>query len=232
MNDAVEKGQIHGFKVTDTGSVISHLQFADDTLISIDANADEVTRLFIILSVFETLTGMKLNLDKNTMVSVGDDEALEILVKELGCRSEKLPIKYLGLPIGASFRCTSVWEVVIERMQKKLATRKKKYLNKAGRLILIKSCLASLHVYFISLFHLPVSIEKRMVKLMRNFFWGDVEGKKKVAWVSWIKVCLPKKNGGLGVKSLRVTNKALLAKWVWRYTRKKLHYGEELCNKN
>lgn len=39
--------------------------------------------------------------------------------------------------------------------------------------------------------------------------------------VGWTEICLPMISGGLGVKSLRITNKALLVKWLWRYTRQK-----------
>ncbi|XP_026451416.1 uncharacterized protein LOC113351689 [Papaver somniferum] len=170
MNYAVETGQIHGFEVAETGNVISHLQFADDILIFLDATSDEVTKIFIILFIFETLTGMKLKLE----ISVGVDEVVEVLAKELGYKTEKLPIKYLDLPIGASSRNTSVWDYVLERMEMKLATWKRKYLNKAGRLVLIKNYLSSLPIYFLSLFHLPVIVEKKMIALMRNFLWGYV----------------------------------------------------------
>ncbi|XP_026416718.1 uncharacterized protein LOC113312180 [Papaver somniferum] len=110
MNDAVERGQLSGFKVADTGTVISHLQFADDTLIFLNANSDKVTRLFIILSILEALTGMRLNLEKSTMISVGADDVIEVLAKELGCKTKNLSIKYLGLPIGVSSRFKWVWK--------------------------------------------------------------------------------------------------------------------------
>ncbi|XP_026395934.1 uncharacterized protein LOC113290558 [Papaver somniferum] len=159
--------------------MISHLQFADDTLISIDASVEKVQRLFIILDIFETLTGMKLNLEKSTMISVGADNIVDLLAKELGCKTEKLLFKYLGLLIGALSRSISVWDVVLERMELKLSSWKKKFLNKA------------------------------------------VDGKKKTAWVSWKKVCVSKSNGGLVLKILRNTNKTLLIKWVWRYSKTK-----------
>lgn len=92
---------------------------------------------------------MKLNLEKkSTMVSVGTDHVISYLAKELGCKTESLPIKYLGLPIGACSRSTSIWESVLERMEMRLALWKKKFLNKAGRLALIKSI--SLVYLFIS----------------------------------------------------------------------------------
>lgn len=110
------------------------------------------------------------------------------------------------MPIGAHWRSISLWEHVILRMQQKLASWKKRKLNKAGRLVLIKSCLASLPIYYLSLFHLPVIIEKRMIRLIRDFLWGAEEGRKKLVWVGWPKICKPKRCGGLGIRSLRKTN--------------------------
>ncbi|MCH84799.1 ribonuclease H protein, partial [Trifolium medium] len=39
---------------------------------------------------------------------------------------------------------------------------------------------------------------------------------KKIAWVSWVNVCKPKKEGGLGVRDLCLVNNDLLGKWRWR----------------
>ena len=41
-------------------------------------------------------------------------------------------------------------------------------------------------------------------------------GGKKIAWVKWETVCQSKRNGGLGVKDIRVMNVSLLTKWRWR----------------
>ncbi|XP_026445203.1 uncharacterized protein LOC113345742 [Papaver somniferum] len=138
--------------------MITNLQFADDTLLFVDATTDEIRRLLLILSTFELLTGMKLNLEKSSMVSVGVDELVEELALELGCRVEKLPFKYLGLPVGATARNVTVWEDVIRRMERKLVPWKNKYLNKDGRLVLIKSCLSSLRIYFLSLIKMPAMV--------------------------------------------------------------------------
>ncbi|MCI05705.1 putative ribonuclease H protein, partial [Trifolium medium] len=39
---------------------------------------------------------------------------------------------------------------------------------------------------------------------------------KRISWVKWETICLPKREGGLGVRDLRIVNTSLLAKWRWR----------------
>jgi hypothetical protein len=37
-----------------------------------------------------------------------------------------------------------------------------------------------------------------------------------MCWVKWSEICKPKKEGGLGVKDLRLMNASLLSKWRWK----------------
>jgi hypothetical protein len=74
------------------------------------------------------------------------------------------------------------------------------------------------------------------LNLFFKFFWGGGEEIRKIAWVDWHSVCLPKEEGGLGVRRLREFNVALLGKWCWRmltdkeglwYRVLRARYGEE-----
>ncbi|XVF77248.1 hypothetical protein PTKIN_Ptkin14bG0027800 [Pterospermum kingtungense] len=65
---------------------------------------------------------------------------------------------------------------------------------------------------------MPATIRNRIEKLQRRFLWGDSEARKRIHWVNWNTVCLPKDLGGLGVGNLEVRNKALFAKWIWRFS--------------
>ncbi|XP_042988327.1 syntaxin-32-like isoform X2 [Carya illinoinensis] len=60
-------------------------------------------------------------------------------------------------------------------------------------------------------------VEKRIGSLFRNFLCGSIGEEKKFHLVSWKKVCQPLDGGGLGIKDLKVFNRALLGKWLWRY---------------
>lgn len=48
--------------------------------------------------------------------------------------------------------------------------------------------------------------------------------KKKLHLVDWNSVCKTKRNGGLGIKPLKILNQVLLGKWLWR-----LGEGDNLC---
>jgi len=42
----------------------------------------------------------------------------------LGCEVASLPVKYLGLPFGASYKSTRIWDGVIEKVENRLASWK------------------------------------------------------------------------------------------------------------
>ncbi|RVW34075.1 Transposon TX1 uncharacterized 149 kDa protein [Vitis vinifera] len=79
-------------------------------------------------------------------------DELEELAAELGCRLGALPTVYLGLPLGALHKTSSSWDGVEERMRRRLAQWKRQYISKGGRITLIKSTLASIPIYLLSLF--------------------------------------------------------------------------------
>lgn len=59
-----------------------------------------------------------------------------------------LPIKYLGLPLGAKCKDSNMRTRIIEKMENRLAGWKRLYLSKGGRLTLIKSTISYLPTYF------------------------------------------------------------------------------------
>ena len=103
---------------------------------------------------------------------------------------------YLGMPLGASHRSPTVWNPILEKIERKLVSWKKLYLSKGRRLTLLKSTLSSLSTYFLSLFIIPTHMANKIERLQRDFLWGD----SKTHLVRLDKVCAPLKNGGLRVK--------------------------------
>ena len=133
------------------------------------------------------------------------------------CKKATLPITYLGLPLGARSNSKAFWNPVLSRIEKKLAPWKRKFLNKGGRLVLIKSVLASISSYYVSVFRVPVGVTNKIERYQRSFFWGDGAEKRKVHAVDWKTMCRRKNQGGLGIGRVLDKNSSLLAKWAWRF---------------
>ena len=127
----------------------------------------------------------------------------------IGCKVSVLPTTYLGLSQGVAHNSVVAWDGVKERFRKRLAMWKRQYISKGGRLTLVKSMLASLPIYFMSLFRMPRRVRLRLEKIQRDFLWGDGALESKPHVVKWDIVCLDKGKGGLGVRHLNSLNKAL-----------------------
>jgi hypothetical protein len=151
------------------------------------------------------------------LIPVGNVQQVDYLVSILGCEVASLPLDYLGLPLGAPNNASHIWDGILEKMERCLAGWKRPLLSKGGRVTLIKSTLANIPTYYMSLFKIPVKVANRIEKLQRDFLWGGVGEEFKYHLVRWSKVCSPLSEGGLGLRKLVDFNRALLGKWLWRY---------------
>ena len=56
---------------------------------------------------------------------------------------------YLGMPLGAHYKDPSIWNSILEKMERRLSRWKQLYLSKGSKLILLKSTLSSFPTFFI-----------------------------------------------------------------------------------
>ena len=107
LDKAIHESRLSGFNVgASVGSslMVSHLLFADDTLIFFYANIDQMLILRMVLIWFEAVSGLKVNWGKSELVAVGAIHNMDLLVDILGCKQGSLPMKYLGFPLGVKFK--------------------------------------------------------------------------------------------------------------------------------
>lgn len=66
---------------------------------------------------------------------------------------------------------------------------------------------------------------RRSINVAEIWYTGDSEHARKVHLVSWKEVCLPKKQGGLGLHSARNMNKVSMMKAGWQLCMRR----QDLC---
>ncbi|XP_041001677.1 uncharacterized protein LOC121247381 [Juglans microcarpa x Juglans regia] len=128
----VDGGLLHGFSVGNDNLNISHLLFADDTLIFCGAHLGQVQALRALLLCVAVVSGFEHQPCKVRNSASGACPDVEILATTLGCKISSLPMKYLGLPLGASFKSERIWNDEVERVECRLVAWKRLYLLKGG----------------------------------------------------------------------------------------------------
>jgi hypothetical protein len=93
-------------------------------LLFCDPSVEQFQNLRCFFLCFEAAFGLKINLSKSDIVAVGEVEDVEGLT---GCGVASLPIPYLGLPLGAHYKASSIWSSNIEKMEHKLPGWKRLY---------------------------------------------------------------------------------------------------------
>ena len=78
------------------GVHISHLLFADETILFCDVSRDQLLYILMVLIFFEAITSLKVNVRKSEIVPVGDIGNLNALACTLCCKVGTLPMRYLG----------------------------------------------------------------------------------------------------------------------------------------
>jgi hypothetical protein len=213
MRKAVELGRFKGFAVGRDPVLISHLQYADDTLCIGEATVENLWTLKAILRGFEMAFGLKVNFWKNGLYGVNvPSNFLELASTFLNCRLHTFRFKYLGLPIGDSSNCLLTWDPLLEHLRKRLFSWRNKHISLGGRIILLNSVLNVMPIFHLSFLKMPNQVWKKVVRIQMEFLRGGVKGGRKICWVKWSVVCKEKSKGGFGVRDVRLVNLSLLLK--------------------
>lgn len=194
---------------------ISHLMFADDMMVFFDGSSSSLHGIYETLDDFAGWSGLQMNREKTTLFHAGLSTSENAAVSGYGFPIGNLPVRYLGLPLMSRKLRINEYAPLLDKISFKFRAWAVKSLSFAGRLQLIGSVIYGSINFWMSTFQLPKGCIKRIESLCSNFLWfGTVENHNK-AKVSWSTVCLPKSEGGLGLRKLTVWNTTLSLKLIW-----------------
>jgi hypothetical protein len=147
LKKAREESLPKGVKFGTDGPHITHLLFADDSIVFLEATVDSLNTLKQVLTEYEASSGQKVNLQKSSVFfGEGCDQAKKAELKQIiGVSEEALNERYLGLPTAVGRSKNGCFQYVTERSHSKAGGWKGQGLSKKGKEILVKS-VRNLHV--------------------------------------------------------------------------------------
>ncbi|XP_038995731.1 uncharacterized protein LOC120120046 [Hibiscus syriacus] len=210
LNNAASRG-IFSFHPKCKKIELTHLSFADDLLIFCKGNLHSVLGVISVLDCFYKYSGLKLNAGKCEIFTAGvSAHNLDSIISYTGFKQGRLPVRYLGVPLVTRKLTDKDCQALLDNIKSRLHQWSKKKLSYAGRAELIKTVLYSIANYWCRQLVLPQSIIKKIEQLCSRFFWKGSDTSAVGARVSWVKICKPKSEGGLGLKDIKSWNNACL----------------------
>ena len=121
INDAFQSGHLN-MPLSHSSNDFLVVQYADDTILIMEANVSQVTYLKGLLDTFATSTGLRVNFHKSSIVPINVPEAtLDSLAAAFGCQTASMPFTYLGLPMGTTKPSFEDLTPLMDRVERRLA---------------------------------------------------------------------------------------------------------------
>ncbi|GJU38129.1 putative reverse transcriptase domain, reverse transcriptase zinc-binding domain protein [Tanacetum coccineum] len=170
---------------------IINMSFADDLFLFARGHPNLVSVIMDALEEFKQVLGLVPSIPKSIAFFCNVYNAIKaIILNSMPFAEGALPVRCLGVPLISIRLIYRDCKILVEKLKSRVNDWRNKFLSLAGRLQLIRIAYA----WF--------SLVPR----------GNKEGKAKVAWNS---ICMPKHEGGLGIRGTDDFNVALMATHIW-----------------
>lgn len=146
------------------------IQYADDTILVLQANQTQLQHIKNLLLHFAAYTGLRVNYAKSTVISINTPEhKMQHLSSLLGCHIGSLPLSYLGLPLSIHKPKTEDFLPLLKRIETRLMGCST-LLSFGDKLTLIKSVFSSMPIFFMCTLSIPATVVNQLNKYLKHCF--------------------------------------------------------------
>lgn len=158
------------FKVTR----LSHLFFADDSLLFCRATFSKWGYIHRILQSYERASDQKFNSNKTSIFFSKNTkkEFRDHIASLVGHSAMTRYHNYLGLPTLGGRSKYKTFSGIRDRVSKRLDGWKVCFLSQAGKEVLLKAVVQAIPTYNMNVFRLPKSLCSQLNSLMSKFWWS------------------------------------------------------------
>ena len=189
---------------------------ADDTVISLHGNQDNLSELEMVLKAFYSVSGLKVNFHKSKIMKIGSwkNKSIQLDTTEnyVWTKPDET-VRYLGIDVSASPDSLARKDIFnFSHMDIRMALYGLRYqkVSIIGRILLIKSLVASKLVYKLLHFPLPNNaIFKKINNLFYEYVWDYGRHKLNVRVMEQ-----PLNKGGFNMLNIGTHAKALQYNWL------------------
>jgi hypothetical protein len=114
-----------------------------------------------------------------------DENDAQFIAQSLSCKIGEFPMQYLGVPVHHSKLKRDDIQHVVDKILKRAAGWRGKLINDAAKLELVRSVLASISIYLLSVIKFPKWAITLINSQMAHCLWDNYEGHHKYHLADW-----------------------------------------------
>jgi hypothetical protein len=185
LQQEIERGALHELHVCRRAPDISHLLFADDTLLFMEVKEEQADIINSVLRQYEHGTGQLINLAKCSIMfgkncESADKERVKEILRVAHIAEDE---KYLGLPTPQGRLSKERFKTTKEWLAKRFACWAERFMSAGAKEVLNKSVAQVIPTYVMGVFKLPATLCEEMMKMIRYFWWGKRMAREK--FIRW-----------------------------------------------